>query len=266
MKIGIDSYSYHVSLLVKRSLRIEDILRLSYELGAKSILLEDTFLRINDITQVRELLEYYELEPVVSCSVGYVREGFSAQRAIKMTIRAMKISTLLGAKVLKIVAGAFPHLPKDPQMKVLLRNLREILRYAKSYDIILALENHGDLTTDELLSIIKEISHESLKIAFDTINQLWLNEDPVLALRRLFEYVILVKLRDYIRMNSRIVDTILGRGDMELEAILKYLLEQGYEGPIFVSIYLEKDDEEHAVKESIEYLRKLLKNLQEKIS
>ena len=258
MKIGVDSYSYHLSILSKRALDLNRLLIRLHNLRVQAVLIEDIFLKASDLRHTKELLERYGLEPTISCSVGYARKGSSADRAVKMTMRAIEMAEALNASLVKIVGGAIPGLPKRPQINLIVENLRKIIPYADEHDVVLAIENHGDLTSRELLEVLNSCTHERLKIAFDTANPIWLGEDPISSLNFLSDYIVLVKLRDYRIVNSKPIDVALGRGALDVPSIIKKLLGMGFKGPVFISVYLNEGDEDLVVRKSLAYLRRLL--------
>ncbi len=86
------------------------------------------------------------------------------------------------------------------------RQLRDSSNYLRGFapvlrdlGVRLAIENHGDLTTFELVRLVEEVGADVLGICFDTGNLFFLYaEDPVSATRRVAPYVRMTHAKDAI--------------------------------------------------------------------
>ena len=111
---------------------------------------------------------------------------------------------------------------------------------------MLALENHIDFTSQELLRIIETVGSEHLRVNFDTGNALRLLEDPVEAARRLAPYTISTHTKDISprRTGGSPSDTVAwwpscpaGEGVIDMPGVVRTLKEGGFDG----SLSLEMD-------------------------
>ncbi len=76
-------------------------------------------------------------------------------------------------KILRIVVGYSNYRGREPvavQQQRLARILEELCDVAQEYDVILAIENHGDLTPLEVVEIIQMVGQPNLRLCFDTGN------------------------------------------------------------------------------------------------
>ncbi|UCC68432.1 MAG: TIM barrel protein, partial [Armatimonadota bacterium] len=110
------------------------------------------------------------------------------------------------------------------------------------YGVSLALENHQDLTTDELLTLLKLVDSEWVGICFDTGNPLALLEDPLDSATAFGPLIRSVHLKDY-QVAARpdgfsLVGCALGEGVVELRAILDFLATRAPEVNLNIETYM----------------------------
>jgi sugar phosphate isomerase/epimerase len=77
------------------------------------------------------------------------------------------------------------------------KELVETEKLARKHKVKVGIENHMDLTGDELLEIMKKVGSEYLGICFDTANSLWTAEDPLETAKKLAPYTKIIHLKDY---------------------------------------------------------------------
>jgi sugar phosphate isomerase/epimerase len=136
--------------------------------------------------------------------------------------------------------------------------IRQVLPVCDRYGIGLAIENHQDLTTDELLSLLELIDSQWVGICFDTGNSLALLDDPLESARAFGPLVRTVHLKDY-QVAARadgfcLVGCALGEGVVDLGAVLEVLSREAPEANLNIEAYIGK----HAVPAlDDEYLRRV---------
>jgi sugar phosphate isomerase/epimerase len=116
-----------------------------------------------------------------------------------------------------------------------IRELGPVLRHHGSR---LNLENHGDITTHELVRLVESLGAEIAGICLDTANTLVMGEDPVAAARRVAPYVRLTHCKDGILFFSDRGITRQGRppgqGVVDWSAILPILAEHHPDLPLSI--------------------------------
>ncbi len=111
--------------------------------------------------------------------------------------------------------------------------LREVLPLAEELGLTIAMENHQDATTADLLSL-HEMSGNSpaYGITFDTGNPLAMGEDPLEAARALAPLIRHVHLKDYsihfAPEGYRLVRCAAGDGVIDFPAILRMVGANGH--------------------------------------
>ena len=171
-------------------------------------------------------------ERLVACGLTPVLDADVAE--IGTLKAAIPAAAALGARVLRVLAspvmeGTRAAFTTDwgAYLAEVITRLRAVRPLAEQHDITLALENHQDLTSDDLLHIVTEVGGSHIGVTFDPINALIVAEDPFTMLHRLAPYVRNVHLADYVAYPShegwRLVRCALGEGDLNLRRLLVLL-------------------------------------------
>ena len=150
--------------------------------------------------------------------------------------------------------------------------LNLLCEYAEKKQVDIMLEDFdGDFapyhTTEELLWLLDRV--KSAKIAFDTGNFRYSDEDELEALNKLIDKVVYLHLKDRsdVKNPSEPQKTIsgedmyacpVGGGYIRIETVLKKLLNAGYRGDVVIEHFGAYDQLLFAQK-SAEYLKKLIK-------
>lgn len=122
----------------------------------------------------------------------------------------------------------------DAHLAALAARLREVLPTAEELGVALAVENHQDATTDDLLRL-GEMSGNSpaYGVTLDTGNPLAVGEEPVEAARRLAPIIRHVHLKDYTihfaPEGYRLVRCVAGEGVIDFPAILEIVRGNGHD-------------------------------------
>jgi len=103
-------------------------------------------------------------------------------------------AAVLGLPLMRIVAGGPAHRGRPPAPVTGL--LREACAAARDHGLRLALENHGDLTAEQLELLLEQVGDDDLRVCFDTANALRVGDDVAAAARRLAPAIEIVHLKD----------------------------------------------------------------------
>jgi len=283
MRVGIDSYCYHryfgevypdqTDPGVHWTTR--DFLERACQLQVDGVSLESCFLESLEpgyLGELKGLLDERGLERVLAW--GHP-DGLEAGRN-QDAWRAMNVLILktrcLGAGVMRIVASslAFRNEPHAPQIDAIVRMLQESVRIAADHGVVLAIENHIDYTSAEILQILERVGSDHLKVNFDTGNTLRMMEDPVEAARRLGPYTVATHTKDveacrHVRPEEWYFfsSVAVGTGLVDISGVARALKECGYSGVLAVESDHHKDnqDEDKLVVQSVAYLKELVAGL-----
>lgn len=109
--------------------------------------------------------------------------------------------------------------------------LKQVVPVALDHGVQVVIENHGDLTSPELVSLLDKVgSDDVVGVCFDTGKSLLVVEDPVAAAQNLAPYVKTACLTDYqllaTPLGARVMGCALGQGAVDLLAIVQILRER----------------------------------------
>lgn len=125
---------------------------------------------------------------------------------------------------------------KDPplpeQFDRLAAALRRLCPVAAEHGVTLAIENHADYRSGDILSILERVNHPSLRVQLDTGNPFAVAEEPMDAAQRLAPYTVTTHIKDMtIRPLTdhewvKVLGCPLGDGDVDLPAIARLLASE----------------------------------------
>jgi sugar phosphate isomerase/epimerase len=134
----------------------------------------------------------------------------------------------------------------------------------------LAIENHGDLTSTELVDLVERIDDPAVGICLDTGNALAVFEDPLAAAERMIPFAVTTHFKDCAVIPTgsgfRVCGAPLGRGMLPLEDLFRLIEEQGEVDRLILELPMEPggtereslEREDEAVRASVAFLRERL--------
>lgn len=246
MKLGLDTYSYHYAAglweytpRANAPMAIEHYLQKAAELDLDGVQLCDPrhldsleYGYVSDLRQKAESLGLY-LE---------LGTGGTNPDHLQSMVRTAHV---MGSPVMRTFVGKPRPTTSDAMSKLLSATAGEIAQVTsvcERYQIALALENHQDLTTDELLTLVELIDSEWVGICFDTGNPLALLEDPLDSVIAFGPLVKCVHLKDY-QVVARadgfaLIGCALGEGVVDLRGILDALAQRAPDANLNIETYV----------------------------
>jgi sugar phosphate isomerase/epimerase len=282
MKVGIDSYCYHrlfgevypdqTAPGVRWS--THDFIRRAAQLEVAGVSLESCFLESLEPAFLGELkadLDARGLERILAWGHPDGLEAGRNPAAWQAMNALIPKARCLGADTMRIVASSlmFRNEPHAPQIEAIVGMLRQSVKIAADQGVVLALENHIDYTSTEILEILHRVDSDRLRVNFDTGNTLRMMEDPVAAARRLGPYTVATHTKDmqacrHVRPEEWYFfsSVPVGTGLIDMPGVVRALQETGYDGILAVESDHHKDnqDEDQLVVDSVAYLKRLLAN------
>jgi sugar phosphate isomerase/epimerase len=284
MKVGIDSYCYHryfgeiypdqADPGVRWS--FHDFVRRAGELGVDDVSLESCFfesLEPGYLAELGAVLDEHRLSRVLAWGHPDGLEGGRNREAWQQMNALVPKAACFGARIMRIVASSlmFRFEPHGPQIEAVVAMLKESAKIARDHGVVLALENHIDYTSAEILEIIERVDSDALKVNFDTGNTLRMMEDPVAAARRLGPYTVATHTKDvdacrHVRPEEWYFfsSVPVGTGLIDIPGVVRALRESGYQGVLAVESDHHKDnqDEDRLVARSVAYLKTLVAEIE----
>jgi 3-oxoisoapionate decarboxylase len=188
----------------------------------------DTQLRAwADALEQRGLAIVADLPVSLDADVKEIRGWLSAGAALGAKVMRATLSSLLCGDRRGLQEGWGPFLERRAG------RLLEVLPHAEDLGICLALENHQDATSADLLRLGEMVGHSpAYGVTLDTGNPLAVAEDPVAFTRRVAALVRHVHLKDYTLHFApegfRLVRCAAGDGVVDFAAILAILASNGH--------------------------------------
>lgn len=178
-----------------------------------------------DLQALGECASDHELFVVIDTS-GYDPEKLATVIDMAVRIGATTVRTVIGGAKIggdrRPLAGRW-----QPFLDKVLAGLRESVEAGERAGVTLAVENHQDLASEELLWLHDSIGSEHFGITLDTANPLATAEEPLDFFRRVAPAVKNVHLKDYRAWPSeegyRLVRCPVGHGLTDFPALLEIL-------------------------------------------
>ena len=275
MKVGIDSYSYHRLLGDLRpgevaptehladggAAVLREVRRIA---GIDGVALQTCYLdrmRSESLSALRRESNGFELALSWGAPNG-IEFGRSAE-GVDDLLAWIDLAAALGVRTMRIAAAgpALRHRAADRRAAV--PALRRATARARSFGLVLALENHGDLTAREVNDLVEAVGDTYLGVCFDTGNALRVGDDVVAAAELLAPAIRMVHLRD-VEPLENVRDHVAGprsvaygTGVIPLEVVLSTLEGFGFEGLACVEIGQlgPDDDERDLIARCVRWLR-----------
>lgn len=272
IKLGLFSYSYHLAFgahdVFKPSKKINffDFLDKCKEMGLDGVQIDAMHLESFEDSYLNKIID--------RCNEYgfYIEYGTTGVKENHLN-EQLEIAKKFGSSILRTYIGFDPsdkNVNPEIEIKEAIRVLNIVKVKAKEYNIKIAIENHCDLKTDELISLIQSVNSPFVGVCVDLGNFMIHLENPVDSVKKLAPYIVNTHLKDY---NSKMENwgfqtfgVTFGEGKIDLKAILKILLEECRLDRIMLEIPVQKEDTEEAtlakedyiVRKSVQYCREVL--------
>src|SRR5262249_40901907 len=150
------------------------------QLGVAGVSLESCFLPSDDdfLRTLGDALDSWGLERVWAWGHPNGLCSGTNRAAARDLIAHLGQARKIGAKVMRIVGGSRRTRPASfaVHRRRLGGMLRKLLPAAEDHGVVMALENHIDLTADEMTDLMTSIDSPWLGVCLDTANNLRLHE------------------------------------------------------------------------------------------
>ncbi|MCI0513509.1 sugar phosphate isomerase/epimerase [candidate division KSB1 bacterium] len=273
MKLGLDSYSYHLAFGVhpdfqpSAPMQIFQFIDRVKSLGLDGFQIDPMHLACRDASYLQEVTAHARAHNLF---LEYGAMG------IDPTYLRQELATckLLDSPVLRTFVGFTRYSKKTNltrEVTQAIQNLSAVMPDAADFDIKIALENHGDFTADEMLAVMQSVAHPYLGVCLDLGNFLFTLENPLMAVTKLAPYTVTTHFKDYaLQMTNygfKAFGVALGEGCIDLPIALRLLIEKNKLDRIVLEIPVaaEGDEkatlqkEDHIIQRSVQYAREVLK-------
>ncbi len=281
MQLGLHTYSLYLhgigqawagfELPWKRELSTFELFDLGIELGLDGFHLDDGVLEKLDANYLREVNAAAEeknlyLEYNMSLDLGHF--GIGVQHDLK---EGLNTARLIGADILKVSmdlprprprAGSRFHPAVMPYLEKTVQKLKTAAPAAEAYGIRLALENHCDSFSDEIIWVIQQVNHPFVGACMDTVNAWHMCEDPMKAIENLAPIAFTNHFRDdcieFRRDGFRVTGVAVGDGDIDMKKAYELIKLESPSDRINIETEMgfSLENREEALRLEIETIRK----------
>ncbi len=291
MKLGLHTYSLYLhgigqawagfKLPWARQLSTFQLFELGASLGLDGFHIDDGVLETLDphyLREVRSEARAYQFFLEYNMSLDLGNFGIGIQHDI---LEGLETAHALGADVVKIGmeiprprprAGSRFHRAVMPYLKETAMRLKNAAPLAETYNIRLALENHCDSFSDEILWVLGQVDHSYVGACIDTMNAWYVAEDPMVAIEQLAPVAFTNHFRDdrieFTRDGFQVHGGAVGDGDIDMKKAYQFIKECAPCNRVIIEtetgFSLEDRDtalqlELKTVQKSIDYCRNVLK-------
>lgn len=197
----------------------------------------------------------------------------SKEEAVSIFEKKMRFAKNLGTKIINTFAGPLE------RIDFFYKNIKFIDKLARSMDLIVALETHGDIISDKSsINVIEKINSENVKINYDFVNtfhtakgKIDLEED----FKSMLPYIVHLHIKDTVLEEDTWHFTQIGKGIIDYRGIFKILKELHHKIPMSIELPLRLEMREdrfaqktksplevkqinEIVSDSLSYVRRLL--------
>ncbi|HZT41186.1 MAG TPA: sugar phosphate isomerase/epimerase family protein [Chthonomonadaceae bacterium] len=182
---------------------------------------------------LRDLLAAHHQRLVVSFNtlrddnLDQLRQRLRSAAALEARVVRVTLSNILCGDRRSLTEGW------EATLRAAARRLKEVLPLAEELGVCLAIENHQDATSEDLLRLWEMVGHSpAFGVTLDTGNPLAVGEDPVEYAGRIAPLLRHLHLKDYTihfaPNGYRLVRCAAGAGVVDFPAILKIVAGNGW--------------------------------------
>lgn len=275
MKLGIGSFAYRWSVgrpyyRPEHPMTVDQLLDRCVAHGVKAVLLCNNY-----------SLHEFSDDALRAIRARLEKEGITVETGSRGTDfsyfkRMMEVSRILGSKVLRIGWDMDRNTDRaglDKQVQNGIDTISALMPLAHEYGISIAVENGKLNDIYEIKRIIEGVNDPMFGCVVDSCNSTCFITPTEEVFRVLAPYAKSVHFKDYtVKLDPRgdiIYGKPLGQGMVDFHMMKRILEENGYDGNVFLELYIDRCDtheatvefEEDCVRQSVEYAKTVL-NLQ----
>ena len=240
MQLGLHTYSLNLHGIGQawagfkrpwpRQITTFELMDLVVDLDLEGLHLDDGVLESLDhgfLREVRTAAEAHNLYLEYNFSMDFGGLGIGIQHDLG---EALETAHVLGADIVKVsmdlrrprpVAASRFHPDVMARMGAFAKQLRQAAPQAEDAGMRVAVENHADSFSHEILWLLNQVDHPAVGACIDTVNALHVTEDPMQAIENLAPRAFTNHFRDdrieFTRSGFKLVGAAVGEGDIDMQ-------------------------------------------------
>ena len=255
MKVGCAAYSFR-QYLTSGEMHLEDFLQKAAEMDLDGVELTAYYFDSTDDDALYAIKRHcYRLGLEISATAVGNRftDADADKRAeqIQYVKEWIDVSVKLGAPCLRVFAGRTPEGHSEAEARQwTIHGLQACAEYAARRGVLLALENHGGITStaDQVIDLITAVDSEWVAVNLDTGN---FRQDPYGSLARIAPYSVTTHAKTEIPQEGG------GKVEADFSKIVSLLNAQNYRGYLSIE-YEASEDPMTAVPRFVQTLKSLM--------
>ena len=228
-RIGLGSFAYRYAVGCEgfrpsQPMSTLDFLAAAHRMGFESV-------------QLCENLNYAKLSPdellrvnEKAAQLGLFVELGMRDLTLENISYHLDLAELLSSSFLRVVLGKNRPTPEENPKALIdlsIQTLKAVLPRCQRQGVLIGIENHFDLCTNDLLTIVQAVNDPRVGMILDTTNCLGFVERPEETLKALSPYLLSIHLKDYllkkVEAGYLITGTVLGEGWLDAAGLLQQL-------------------------------------------
>lgn len=285
MKIGISTYSLFQELKQGR-MSVLDVIDWIADLGAQHVeIVPMGFDLSNNPQLIAQIVDKVQQRNIAisnyaigaNFAVG-TDEDLSGE--IERVKSQVDIAARLGVSQMRFDAGWLPPekssiLDFETRLSGMAQAIKSVAAYAETQGVLVTVENHGFFVqqSDRVIRLISEVNHPNYRSTVDVGNFMCVDEDALVAVRKMLPYASMVHIKDFYRRDKNpgegwfqtsggyyLRGAMIGNGDLNIPPILREIQSAGYDG--YVSVEFEgMENALDGTRISYENLKNLIQEL-----
>lgn len=258
MKVGCAAYSYR-SELTSGIMRLEDFIETCWRLELDGVELTAYYfesLERDYLRRLKRLAVDYGLD-IRATAVGNdfcIPDPKTRAEQVKLVKRWVDVSLYLGAPILRVFAGSVPKgYSEEEAFHWAVGAFKECADYASDNGVLLALENHGGITStaDRVIRIVEAVGSEWFRVNLDVGNY---RVEPYREIEETVRYAV--------HVHAKFLDVRPDGSDGKIDyvKIIGILRKAGYKGYLSIE-YEGKEDATSAVPRAAKFLKRLVEKV-----
>lgn len=191
--------------------------------------------------------------PIVGTAIGNnftLEKGPGLEKQIEQANTWIDNAAIMGAPHIRFFAGTRKQLESSPEkMKNAIASLQTCTEYAAKKGIFVGVENHGDLSSDQVIEIVKGVESDWFGVNLDTGN--FFSEDPYSDLEKCVPFAVNIQLKVKMKRPDGT------KYPADFSRLAKIITQSNYRG--YVVLEFEEPDPMKHVPDDLVRLREVFK-------
>jgi len=163
----------------------------------------------------------------------HFHEGPEKEKSMTEAKSFIDLAQKINCPFVRVFPNKFPKdRERDQTINTVAENLLSLGDYAKSRNVTVLLETHGDFSgSDDILKVMKIASHPNVALVWDIAN-MWTitKESPSVVYKKLKKYIRHTHLKDARLNGDKLEYTLLSQGVVPIFEAIDILSKDGYKG------------------------------------